>query len=354
MKDKIILLFLFLFAIFFFSKKIEKPQAIDAKYYYEMARKIPQLDSIPLPFKQRILAPFLAKLLSSNLSLNFFILSLITILIFIFLFYHYLLKKEIRKETALLIIFFLLFNKYHFGCFIFDFYRLNEILALLLILLFFYGLEIKNFLLLLFAFFLGVLAREIVVLLCLVALFYTFKEKKNDYFLACLPGLGIFIFVRLLFKDNDFSYLVSALFDYGKKIYSLSALSRLFINAFAPLTLIPIIEYQLTFSYIKRNFDKFLFFILIFLSTLLGKDNERLMAPVFIFFYPLIGEIFERKMKDKKFLILLAILGFPSAFHHYWNRFPIKRDLTMILSFFSLFSITLTYYFIGIRNKERY
>lgn len=137
MKDKIILISLFLFALFFFSKKIEKPQAIDSQYYYEMAEKFPQLNSLPNPFKYRILAPLLARLISFNFPLNFFILSIVTILTFIFLFYHYLLRRKINREVALLIIFFLLFNKYQIGCFIFDSYRLNEIFALFFILFFF-------------------------------------------------------------------------------------------------------------------------------------------------------------------------------------------------------------------------
>jgi hypothetical protein len=94
--------------------------------------------------------------------------------------------------------------------------------------------------------------------------------------------------------------------------------------------------------------------LLVSLSAFFGSNNERLMAPVFIVFYWLIGDILMAELPcwgrgPRWFLIICGIVA---TFHQTYTRFEfLEKGHVVVMSLGSLFLLTIGSIIFIIRKK---
>jgi len=117
---------------------------------------------------------------------------------------------------------------------------------------------------------------------------------------------------------------------------------RIFVNIFAPLSFLPLIFWEKNKKFLEDNKHWILYFILIFFSTFLGSDQERLMAPSFLFFYLVIALLVQENLKNNfKINILISICCYLCSFHHLMGNFLlINRDTKIQISLLSLLVVS--------------
>jgi hypothetical protein len=111
--------------------------------------------------------------------------------------------------------------------------------------------------------------------------------------------------------------------------------------------------FENTLSFFRDNKYAILFIALVFLSTLFGTDQQRLMAPAFLIVYLLIGKIIN-DVQNSLFLFILIACSFLSAFHHQIGRYPLpSRDLMVFISLGLLLIVTVVAFVFRIRILNR-
>jgi predicted PurR-regulated permease PerM len=95
--------------------------------------------------------------------------------------------------------------------------------------------------------------------------------------------------------------------------------------------------------------------LLVFISTLFGSDNERLMAPAFVVFYLLIAHIIQDYFyPHKNILFILIACAFLASFHRTIGRYPLPGiNIMIILSLSSLLIVTIASYIFKTTVIER-
>ncbi len=177
-----------------------------------------------------------------------------------------------------------------------------------------------------------------------VAFLYLFDngERRKSWLklsLAGLPALLIFALLRLLIDTSGGEPLLSAFMHHSRKLFSPAAIFRLFVNPSLPLTLIPLIYFRGTMGFLKRHNYLLLFLALVYMSSLFGSNNERLVAPLFIVFYWLLAEIIQGIGLPSR--VIIFAFTFIASFHHMIGWWPLPdRRMTMLLTFGATFVIT--------------
>ncbi|MEW5924639.1 MAG: hypothetical protein AB1746_11690 [Candidatus Zixiibacteriota bacterium] len=327
----------------------------DLHQYLMMAEKSPSLSQdIPQPFAYRILGPYLAGLLPFDLDMNFYLISLAASAILIFLFYFFLCSMGIDATIAAIVVIIFIFNKYFFGFTIWNFYQLNDILALIFIILIFLSMHRQHWIRYTLFLAVGSLARETVMLLIPVAFIYILETKKSGKHLiywaaASLPGILIFLLLRLLITPSGGDDLLSAFMRYYGKLGSPGPWAGLLIYCTIPVSLIPVIYCEQTIAFFRNRKYMLLYIVLIFISALFGSNNERLMAPVFVVFYFLIASILTNKMIHRRWPICIILAAaFISSLDIWSGLRPLPdRETMIIIDALCLTAVTL----ISILNK---
>jgi hypothetical protein len=190
------------------------------------------------------------------------------------------------------------------------------------------------------AMFLGALSRETWMIVPPTALVFLWerrllREDLKKLVVATLPAVVAFLAIRaLLYADIPGNIdLVGAFIMFFPKIFDPEFWARQFGNTLKPLTFLPLIFFSTTLSFFKANKYMLALIALTFVSSLLGKADERLMAPAFVAFYWLFALIFEKDIYPHKgMLALIAVCSFVSTFHYRQARFPLpSRELTIYL-----------------------
>jgi len=173
-----------------------------------------------------------------------------------------------------------------------------------------------------------------------VALAYLIERRllgqhARALLLAALPGIVVFGALRLLVGHTGGLNLLEQLARSAPKLLAPETWFRLLLNSFLPVSLLPLVFWRNTLAFFRGQRYLLVYLALILVSAFFGYDNERLMAPAFIVFYPLIAAIVEsqRLTTPRGLPWLLVGAGFAASFQHLIGRYPLPAPwLTYALS----------------------
>jgi len=297
----------------------------DLHSYMKMAASFPNLaEDVGRPFAYRLLGPYLAGSLGGNIENNFYMLTVLFALILPLLLFKAFRVAGISEYSSFLVSVLFIFNKYFFGYNVWDFFRLNDLIGLILALALYIAL-VKNkwwhfggWLLL------GAITREPTMLLIPLAFVYLWEKGAlrtcfKSFAIASLPAITVLVLVRLSIPVSGGNTLFDAILTSWSKFYDPYLLGRLLINSFVPFVLIPLLFIRTVIEFFAKRLHLLGYFLLVFLSTGFGSNNERLMAPAFIVFYMLLAYILDKHPISKRGNICLLLIGFIVSFHHLYG-----------------------------------
>lgn len=295
----------------------------DLHHYMAMAEASPGFGtSVPQPFVFRLLGPYIAGILPLHTPTAFYAITLVASLSLALLFYFFLNSHGINATVSVISVILFLLNKYAFGFPAWNYFQVNDILSLIEIILLYWAMRSSRWLLFSMFLMLGVLTRETALLMIPLAFVHLLESKTwtkagRKYLVALIPGIMIFILIRLLVPHSGGDSLWRAFLAHAAKGTSPHRLYALLINSFAPLSLIPLVFLRGSIRFFRTHKTALLFLLLVFASTLFGSNDERLMAPAAPVFYLLIAELIETYCySSKALLIIIAISVFLTAFDH--------------------------------------
>ena len=318
---------------------------VDLRHYRAMAQAAPGLSDTPSPFAYRWLGPYAVGLLPVPDPLGFRLLTTSALVLLPVAFFGFLRRLGLGASVAAFTAALLPFNPYVFGFPAFNPFQIGDALALVLIVLAFSALVDRRWLLYALALAVGVLARE-PVLLVLPAGFVFLWERgtlRSDglrCLVASLPALVVFLLLRVLLPADGPGLLV-LLVDHAVKASDPVTWYRLLVNAWAPLSFIPLVFFRTTRVFVRRHLYLVAFAVLVLASALFGGDQERLVAPAFITVYALVGYVLQRHMWTRLARIVLVLAAVVTSLHHLTARFPLpSRTWTVVLSLAALAAVT--------------
>lgn len=331
----------------------------DLHDYRAMAQASPSLtESVRQPFVYRILGPYIAGLLPFSTDNSFLIMSISSGLVLSLLFYLYLGFSGFEPQISALATILFILNKYLFGFTAWNYFQLTDILSLIEIVLMMWAMTSEKWLLFGIVLFFGALTKETALIMIPVALIYlvdtnSFDKKWRIVLAATLPASLMAIVLRIVLHSQGGNSLSEAFLVYSDKLILPETWFRLLINSFIPFSLLPLIFIDSAKDYFRTRKYAFVYLTLVLISTLFGYNNERLMAPAFIVFYPLIATII-RDHSVRSRWILLTIIGMAilSCFHHTYSRFPLPRDVTIASSLLGMAIVTLSGVYWRIKNGK--
>ncbi len=321
---------------------------VDLRHYRVMAQAAPGFANVPQPFLFRPLGPYFAGLLPLPDPAAFYLLSAAALVALVVLLYRWMLEQGRSPATSALAAGLLTLNPYVFGFFAFNFFQLADVLALVGIVVAFHALGDGRWALFAAALALGVLAREPAVLVVPAAFVFLWERRRPNWdavpvALAVLPGLALFVGFRLVVEPSGGPSLWQTFLNASGKAASLETWYRLLVNAWAPLSLLPLVFWRTTQSFFEEHLFLAAFGLLVLGSALFGGDQERLVAPALVVVYPLVGNILEDRRWTRPALAVLVACAFVTSLHHLTARFPLpSRTWTIALSLLALVVATAT------------
>ena len=333
----------------------------DLSAYRAIAMESPKIASnVPQPFAYRILGPYIVGLLPIPDPLGFYTFTIISSLFLVVLFYIFLSHLGIQCPVAAFTTILFVFNKYPFGVTVWNYFQINDVLSMIYIIILFWTMLNCKWGIFALTLFLGALTRETSMIMIAVTFIYLlerkiFMDEGKKFLLAVVPAIACFLLLRFLINPAGGLGMLQAFLFHINKLTSVETWFRLLINTFIPLSLLPIIFFKRTVSFFKDKKYMLLFIVFVFISTLFGSNNERLMAPASIIFYFLIANIIQDYFYPYKgILFILMASAFLSSFHHLMGRYPLpSKDLTIILSASSLMAATVASYLFKIVVTQR-
>lgn len=321
----------------------------DLHDYRTMAQTVPSFtQEVRQPFVFRLLGPYLAGLMPFSTDTNFIILSMFLGLVLPLLFYLYLSNSLVTPPIAALVSIFFILNKYLYGFPIWNYFQICDILSQIEIVLLMWAMTSQKWTWFGILLIIGSLTKEITLMMIPVAIVFAYELKLFSklwlrLLFAVLPGLLIAVLLRFMLSSDQGNNLVQAFYAYQDKLSTLDTWFRLAINSFIPFSLVPFIFFKRTHSYFQTRKHELFFFALVILSTFFGYNNERLMGPAFIVFYPLLAIVIQSDViKSKWITFIMIIAAILSNFHHSYARFPLPRELTIVFSLFALAMVTVS------------
>lgn len=326
----------------------------DLYHYRQMAAAAPGLPvDVQQPYLYRLLGPYLAGLLPLPDVAAFRLLTWLAAMALAQLFFAYLRSSGIRSQMALLAVLFFLLNKHLFGVHVWSFFQLADLFAFIALLLLLWALEQRRWRLFGLVFLFAALSKETPLLMAPAAVVYLWQQGRAGVLpawrsqlvrlLAALtPGLIAFLALRLLLEPAGGLGLAAAALRYAAKFTAPATWFRLFANPFLPFLLLPLLFWRQTLAFLQARWHLLLFLALIAASTLFGSNNERLMAPAFLVFYPLLAQIMQTRLAGRPALLLTLLLcAVAASLHHEIARFPLPdRAFSLALSLGALVVVT--------------
>jgi hypothetical protein len=256
----------------------------------------------------------------------------------VFLFYGFLRGRGLSPWIATLAAGAFALNKYLFGLAVWDFFQLDDLLSLMAIVLLFHWMPAPRWPALTLVLVLGTLSKE-TTLLVIPALLVRLWESRRPAAevrrtaLAMAPAVAVFCLVRWLVPAAGGSNPVEALLANAGKLVSPAAWLRLLINAFVPLSLLPLVFWRRTRAFFSSRLYALVFLLCVVASSFFGDNVERLMAPAAVVIYWLVGEILEGHKSYRLLLICVGLACALGAVHHQITRFAgLSPRLTIALS----------------------
>lgn len=314
------------------------------------------------PFCYRLLGPYLVGLLPLPDPLAFWLLNSVACLVLVVLFYRFLIDQNIHRNVAVLTVLLFACNRYFYGFFAWDPFQIDDVLALICIVLCFSFLFKGRWVAFAFCLALGCLTREAVLIMIPVSLFYLWEYGKfrQDYqklILAIAPTLAVFISVRIFVHADHVSIGLRGILPYywmkfGESIGNAvtpQAWFRRTIWCFMPLSLVPVMFMRTTISFFSARKYLLLFSLLVVVTDLWGidpggGDTERQMAPSFLAFYWLIGEITQREFAPAKWVFpVLFGCGWLASLHHLYGIYPLpSKRATLFVTLLGFVGVMVT------------
>jgi hypothetical protein len=319
----------------------------DLANYRAMAQAAPGLtrDIVP-PFPYRILGPYVAGLLPLPDPIAFRLLSAAASVSLVVLFYGFLRTAGLTPAVTLISVVLYTFSRYWFGFTSWNYFQLADLLSQIYIVVLFWSMLSSRWWIFGATLVLAALTRETGLLMAPVALIYLWSRGElasrwRTLLLAIVPALLVFLLLRLTVPVGPGQGLSGALAANASKLLSPERLGRLLVTPLLPYTFIPLVFFEITIRFFRARVWALAFVVLVVASTLFGSNDERLMAPVFIVAYWLIGLVLEATGPRPWFVAVLLVAGFASTLHHMIARFPLQDPgLTRLLSLGALGVVT--------------
>jgi len=286
----------------------------DLHHYRAMAESSPGLDAaVSGPYVYRVLGPYLAGLLPGSVDQGFYILALVFSLALAWLLYGFLIRQGIDHTSALTTVVLFALNKYFFGLTLWDYFQLCDLLGLVALLGGLWAMLEGRWFLFGLTLCLGAMARESALLIIPASLAYVCETRRNRrdiglWAAAVVPGIAVFVLLRFLVPTPGGPSLLDSFLINIKKLQSIVPWFGMTVNGLGPLSFLPLIFWRTTKAYFSGRLYLLLLALLIFISALFGWSNERLMAPIFVVFYPLLAVIVRDCLKQSRTLIIIIMV----------------------------------------------
>ncbi|MDD4858133.1 MAG: hypothetical protein PHD74_08520 [Candidatus Krumholzibacteria bacterium] len=337
--------------IFFYGRIDPANEAFrewDLHTYFRMASAAPSLaPDVPVPFAYRIVGPYAVGLIPTSTANAFFIANLVLSLSFICLMYRFLRYLGLRQAFACVATVLYIFNKHFFGFTSWNYFHVDDVLANALFIVLFWSMLESRWSVFAIALLVGSATRETTFLMIPVGILYLLEERSlrreaGRFAGAIMPAILCAVAMRLLIHAAEGVALREAFAIHWTKITSVDRVFHILVNPFVPLTFVPLVFPGRTLAFFRDRTYLLLFFFLIAGTTLFGHNNERLLNPASIVFYPLVGFIMQDCVWPRKWMIGLILAGaFLSSFHWLVARYPLpSRAATIALSGGSTIVIT--------------
>lgn len=321
----------------------------DLHKYRAVALASPRIDtSVPRPFIYRPLGPFLAGLLPVETDTSFYLLNVAALLGLVALLYRFLRRLGSGPGIAAAATLLYIFNKHFFGFTSWNYFHINDVITNILLVAMFWALLDDRWLLFSAAMLLASVTRETFLLVIPTAVVFLLEGRRlrgewRSLLWAVLPGIALFAAFRLLVQPESGMTLAQAFLAFGGRITRFYGFYYLLINPFVPLTLLPLVFAGSSTDFFGERKHLLLFYCLVLFAALFGTNNERLLNPAFIVFYPLIAFIIEERILPGRFLFAVIMAGgFLSSLHYLVARYPLpSREWTILTSGGSAVLITL-------------
>ncbi len=318
----------------------------DLSQYLAMAEAFPGIDrEVNLPFAGRLLGPALVSVSNLPAAGGFRILTLVVGLAVVCLLFRFLLNRNISEGPAFVATALFMLNKHFFGYVLWNYFQLNDMLGFLSLLLLTEAMFRKRWIIFSLALVLGVMAREIVLVMVPVTLVYLYDRKiLGEHWKiavsAMVPGLVVFAALRVMLPDSGMGILETFRY-FSVKAGAWQTWYYLFINSVVPVSFLPIIFWARTRAFFRTNRFVLVLMALVSLSSFLGSNNERLIAPIFLSFYWLTAEILDKEVHGRWLLGCLLICGLVGSFHQTMTRSEfISHEMMMVTTLGSLLVAT--------------
>ena len=335
----------------------------DLRSYLTMAEAAPRLATgVHQPFCYRLLGPFLVGLLPFPEAAAFRWLTTLALFGLAALFYRFLLAQQVAPPWAAMATAALMLGRSTVGFVAWDHFQLNDALSLLQIVGLFWLMQRRRwgwFALLLT---LGALTRETALLMLPVLpifLWETQSERRELLWagLALIPGLAVFVLVRVFVPSGGGPGLLQSLTTHLPKLLDPESWLRLLVLPFAPLTLLPLIHGRASLAFFREGrWHLALFALAVLASALFGQNNERLVAPLILPFYWLIAHLLQATQDRRPRWLAPATLPLllAASLHHAYARYLLpSRTWTLALTLGSLALATLLWTWAALGERQR-
>ena len=320
----------------------------DSLIYLDMASASPRLDpDVPRPFAFRLLGPFLVGLIPGSTENAFLAVDLALSLLLVYLMYRFLRYFGLRPPFACLATTLYILNKHFFGFTAWNYFHVNDVIMIVLIVVLFRSMMESRWIPFAAALCLGAATRETAMIMIPVGLLYLAERRllarEGWKFVAAIaPALAVFAAIRLLIHPPDGPTLAQAVSAHWTKITSIERMYHILVNPFVPFAFVPIVFFRRTFAFFEGRIHLLAFCVLVAGTTFFGHNNERLLNPASLVFYPLVGFILQDCVWPNRIMIALVIAGgYLSSLHWLVARYPLpSRGATAVLSGGSLAVVT--------------
>jgi hypothetical protein len=195
----------------------------------------------------------------------------------------------------------------------------------------------------------GSLTRETCMFAILFAFVLHFRKREWDSLktlvVASVPSIMVFFGFRFFFKVNEFDPLGGMEFGWYKQL-SLPALLKIFINAWSPLLVIPLLFWRKTLHFLSSHYEWIVLFLLVYLSVWFAEDRERLILPAAPAFLVLLSFCLGQERKSRLFWYTIIGTCLISMFHHQMGvlHWP-SRTVTIVVRIFALLFLAAATFF---------
>lgn len=328
-----------------------KYAGFDLHDYRFIAQAAPRLSpEASAPFAYRLLGPYVVGLLPIPDPLAFRIVTSIACLALVILLYRFLMDEGIESYFAAVAALLFACNRYFFGLMVWDPFQIDDVLAMVCMVVSLMLLARRHWIAFAVCFALGCLTREVVMILIPVSFVYlwergTIRPEFKRWFAAICPAITVFLVVRAsVYADGARMGITGILPYYEMKFgesaghaFTLAAWLRRLIWCFMPFTFLPLVFLKTTLSFFSRHKYVLFYLALVIVTDFWGIDQgggdaERQMAPAFLAFFWLIGVIAQNRLSRPRWVLpLILATGFLGSLHHLQTVYPLPSKLATLV-----------------------